>query len=231
MNLSINYINNDVFQLVNQWNCGEISYKTGVLFSRSVVPQPFEIVDIYSQNGPPQPGEQEELAQAIQDWHLTKKETSSLVMLDLKGRKKRPYADLEAIQKAEKAYCEAIPKEIDSVFLEGSLKHKILQGCAPSEQGYFVENGLAFCQQAEVYSDAFKLGWSTNELAATDYFWMAPGRQFQPATESTVWYPWLYHKMYAASGPFYQEMGKVFEVWASNHPNPSILSITLGSKV
>src|SRR5690348_1913727 len=101
---------------------------------------------------------------------------------------------------------------------EGSLKADLLSkgGFTDPEVAYFNthEGGLDFCQMAEFFMNAFKLGQEgkgqAGFLKGSSFIYPLSEKPFQPSKVSTVLYPPFYKQIYAVDGQFAKTLGTVF---------------------
>ncbi len=159
----------------------------------------------------------------------------SVVVLDLKDPN-RTYLDGEAIGIGEETVCQFLSNDgvgegvlprakkvhqvlkgslpLDYVLCEGSLKFALLTNFSENEADFFLNrNPVAFCQYAEFYMNAFKLGQCTKTLSPEALFKpISHSKPFKPQKTSTVLYPAAYQDIYSVDGPFFQTMKPVFSI-------------------
>lgn len=134
-------------------------------------------------------------------------------------QQKKPQS--KALGAAEKVRA-LIQKELpcDFILAEGTLKSDIIHTFSEKEAEWFLTTktgAIKFCQCAEFYMNAFKLGQAPDGMFADDYFHpiSSSAGSFQPQSKSTVWYPESYKQIYSLNGKFSKTMKKVFSLEGS----------------
>lgn len=216
-----------------------------------------EIVDIYSQNGTClktisqlfTKKDEKGIEQAAQKWSEENPCTPSLLVLDLKDES-QSYKNKALIQEKELAFSDFLQEDslhltrraqkihqifeqklpLDFILCEGALKCDLLHQFSDAQADYFLHSRkgrLDFCQYAEPYMTAFKLGQTVKGFTAQDYFLAPSHKSFKPAEISTVWYPAAYEEIYSIESPFFDVMRSIFSLTGSKDPLTHISTISV----
>ena len=131
---------------------------------------------------------------------------------------------------------------VDFVLREGSLKKDLLKSGIFSDREIAFFQGLsegsqAFCQTAEFFMNALKLG-SVARTSAGDFplekYVTCLGRvprSFGPYETSTVLYSQLYEKMYSIDGIFFRTLSSVFRIEGAFDVKSKITMVNVAAKV
>ncbi len=112
---------------------------------------------------------------------------------------------------------------LDFVLCEGSLKMDILKygGFLDKEIEYFQKTKIgakSFCQCAEFFMNAFKLGQEVRAHEGTflgEKYFIPISKKYavlKPQKKSTVFYPSSYKELYSLEGDFAKVMSSIFSV-------------------
>lgn len=139
-------------------------------------------------------------------------------------------------QKVHKIFQKNRP--LDFVLCEGTLKMDLLKmgGFSAVEIKFLEKSTKSFCQCAEFFMNAFKLGQTarseTGELfKGESYFRPVGHRVFEPCAKSVVYYPPLYKDLYSLEGKYAQVIKPLFDVSGHFDPVTQITTMTVGGKV
>jgi len=151
------------------------------------------------------------------------------MVCDFLGSKEAPEEVPSRAKEVHHIFHTTLP--LDFVFCEGSLKHALLHhNLSEDEADYWLKDPIPFCQYAEIFMNAFKLGQTTPGIVPEPFFKPLAGRtSFSPQTTSTVWYPPLYEKVYALDGLFFQKMRPIFDL--SGTRDGPISSVSVRPKI
>lgn len=128
---------------------------------------------------------------------------------------------------------------LDFIICEGSLKSDLLQhgGFSDREIEYLNSSSgsTSFCQLAEFFMNAFKLGQSSissavYEFNAQNYIKPIQTASFKPQRESQVFYSSLYQELYSPSGQFASTLKPIFSVSGNYFADTQITLLTVEKK-
>jgi|GEM_PF-2283514 len=129
---------------------------------------------------------------------------------------------------------------VDFVLREGSLKKGVLKkGLFSDAEADFFQNrgGKAFCQLAEFFMNAMKLGYvarsSSGDFPLDEYVSCVSRApiDFGPFATSTVLYPPVYGEMYSPTGAFFRTLRTVHCVDGAVDPKSGITTVNVAAKV
>ena len=118
------------------------------------------------------------------------------------------------------------------MILEGSLKADLLKSKIFSEkESDFLQTDPvgrpAFCQCAEFFMNGFKLGHAALDLSAQKYIVpVSADKPFEPLTNSVVYFPKSYKKLYALDSPIAKCFQSCFSIEGCKIPAITIWNVT-----
>ena len=171
---------------------------------------------------------------------LKKPQTRSILVVDIKGNTEG-YKGLDKICKCEKKLIEALKQDADSIsqantkelakliqthkiehiFLEGSLKHHVLELFESNKeiQEFLNENNIQFCRLVEPFITSAKLGDRVigpdgQEFDLSRFIKPLSNDKtaYRPANQTTVFYPPIYKTTYCEGSAFHKQIGKIHSV-------------------
>lgn len=122
---------------------------------------------------------------------------------------------------------------LNYIFNEGSLKTELLtKGNFTEKQVEYLnakKGGMPFCQVAEFFMNGCKLGYEIKNFKIQDFVATVDDVPFKPHTESTVFYPSSYAKLYSPESPYFEALGNCYQVsgYKEKKTNVSVVTVTL----
>ncbi len=123
-------------------------------------------------------------------------------------------------------------RHLDYIILEGSLKADLLGlQIFSEEEADFLQTDpvgkLGFCQCAEFFMNGFKLGHTALGLSVHKY--VVPihsNKLFEPLSNSVVYYPKSYQKLYALASPIAKCFQNCFSIEGSKTSGITLWDVT-----